>query len=289
MADESELKEANLLDDQMPKNAPGGTDPNTPHFERPPLNEVVCGVQFEPIAGWLTSHYGLFWSKIRDEYPYCEDQPPLPLIKLDQEQHVAGIASGPLPPLRRVFLLHQSRNYLIQLQPYRFLHNWRKTKDSDEYPRFDQAYARFIENWGRFRGFVSEMRMPALQPEVYELTYLNHIFGEGIAFPRDVWQFLNFYKSIPRSASQAEPTGMELRFAWTLAGDAGRLTMMVRHGKRTTDNRDVLLVELTAVGKAREREDDGIAAWFRIAHDSIVQTFAKLTTERAHELWGRIR
>lgn len=99
-------------------NVPGGRtaagqEPPSPHFERPPLNEVVCGVQFIPIPGWLTSHFGLFWSQLRSEYPWCEDHPPLPRLKLDQQEEV-DVEVGPLPPLRRVFLVHKSENYVIR-------------------------------------------------------------------------------------------------------------------------------------------------------------------------------
>lgn len=257
-----------------------------PHFERPPLNEVVCGVQFEPIPGWLTSHYGLFWSGIRSEYSRCEDHPPLPRVKLDRPGEVE-IELGPLPPLRRVFLVHKTENYVLQLQPNRFLHNWRKTKDSDPYPRFDDAFARFSEHWRAFCGFVRDTGLPAPQPEAYELTYLNYILSEDSSFPRDVWRFLDFYKSVPTSANSAQPIGMSLSFVWPLPERAGQLQMVTRHGKRADDQKEVLVVEFTATGKAGQAEGD-MERWFGLAHDSIVQTFAALTTEEAHRLWGRI-
>lgn len=287
MADATPPVRAEAAENDVSAGRPAaGQQQPRPHFERPPLNEVVCGVQFTPIPGWLTPHYGLFWSRLRPEYPRCEDHPPLPRLKLDQQEEV-DIEVGPLPPLRRVFLVHKSENYVIQLQPYRFLHNWRKTRESDDYPRFDEAFARFTEHWQRFCAFLGELQLPPPQLENYELTYLNYIFGEDASFPRDVWKFLNFYKSVPASADAAQPAGMSLSFVWPLPGDAGRLQMVTRHGKRMPDEKEVLVVEFTARGKAGPGEGD-MERWFGIAHESIVRTFVDLTTEEAHMLWGRL-
>lgn len=63
--------------------------------------------------------------------------------------------------------------------------------------------------------------------------------------------------------------------------------MVTRHGKRMPDEKEVLVVEFTARGKAGPGEAD-MGRWFEIAHDSIVRTFVELTTPEAQELWGRI-
>ena len=43
-----------------------------PSFDAPPVNETVLGVEFTPLAKWSIPHFGLFWSRIRDEYPRCD-------------------------------------------------------------------------------------------------------------------------------------------------------------------------------------------------------------------------
>jgi hypothetical protein len=54
--------------------------PKSPDFTNPPVTEVVCGLQFAPIQGWLTTHYGLFWNLIKAEYSSSEDQPHYPAL-----------------------------------------------------------------------------------------------------------------------------------------------------------------------------------------------------------------
>ena len=263
----------------------------SPDFTNPPLTEVVCGLQFAPIQGWLTSHYGLFWNRIKAEYSSSEDQPPLPRIALAEFQSPPDFDLAILPPLRRVFFCTEPANYVVQVQPNRFLHNWRKLEESDDYPRFPDAYSRFTKRWSDFRSFLkdSELMPPAV--ELYELTYVNIIAGSGAIFPRDVWRFMNFYKALPQTASGADPRALELTISWPLEeGRAGRLTMKLKHGVRAIEPQEeaepLMIVEFNALGSA-DKDGDNMGQWFKTAHNAIVYTFAALTTPEGHRIWGR--
>jgi uncharacterized protein (TIGR04255 family) len=255
-----------------------------PHFRRPPVVEVVCGVQFQDLEGWATPHYGKLWSRLEGEYPDFEERPPLPRLRLEPPVSDETVIS-PLPPLRRVFFIQRPGNYLIQVQQNRFLHNWRRISDSDEYPRYDRAYERFVRYWGEFKAFVVQVGLPEPQPEVFELTYINHIMAEGATFPRDVWTYLDFYQQSPEATAKAASELM-MHFGWPLPSDLGILTLDVKHGHRVADQREILLMELNARGKARQGEA-GMQDWFDVAHHAIVTTFDGLTTEEAHESWGK--
>ncbi len=123
-----------------------------PHFAHPPVVEVACGVQFEGLEQLANSELwsirGCRFRGLRST-PQTEDHPPLARVRLD-----ASATFGPqwssLPPLRRVFFISPPGNFLIQLQPNRLLHNWRKVADGDEYPRFDAAFEKFIWTWEQF-------------------------------------------------------------------------------------------------------------------------------------------
>jgi uncharacterized protein (TIGR04255 family) len=95
-----------------------------PEYSDPPVNEVVCGVQFDALTTFKSSHYGRFWDRVREQYPITEDHPTLALIGEAPPDPVIF----DLPPLRRVFYIESAGNYLIQLQQTRFLTNWRKVK-----------------------------------------------------------------------------------------------------------------------------------------------------------------
>jgi len=262
-----------------------GAGGGRPHFERPPVMEVVCGVQFQELDGWQTPHYGQFWSRIADQYSNFEDQPPLPMLRLEPTPlPEPGLLK--LPPLRRVFFVQPPGNFLIQLQQNRFLHNWRKVREEDEYPRYDTAYQRFAEYWQVFKSFLSEVGLPEPKPEIFELTYINHIMAEGAAFPRDVGDFLGFYEKSPEATTAMEASRMMMQFIWPLRSAMGTLALDVKHGTRVKDQKEVLLMELTARGRVTDG-GAGMEQWFNVAHDAIVNTFEKLTTGHAHQLWGK--
>lgn len=267
------------------------TTPKSPDFTNPPLTEVVCGLQFAPVQGWLTSHYGLLWNRIKAEYPISEDQPPLPRVKLEDFDAPPEFGVVILPPLRRVFYCTEPANYLVQVQPNRFLHNWRKLQETDAYPRFPDAYSRFSEQWSGFRSFLKDSGLTPPAVQLFELTYVNMIGGPGAIFPRDAWRFMNFYRALPQTASGADPRALELTIGWPLGEKPGRLTMKLQHGVRATEPREeaepVMIVEFTALGMA-DKTGDNMEQWFKAAHDAIVYTFAALTTEEGHRIWGRV-
>ena len=257
-----------------------------PDFLNPPVIEVVCGIQFEGLDDWKTPHYGLYWERVRNEYPDCEDHPPLPPLRLETQRADEAIQIPLLPPFRRVFFVKPPGNFLIQLQPYRFLYNWRKVQDSDEYPRFDAPYAEFVKEWIRFRKFVDELDLHQPQPDIFELTYINHIFGQGVSFPRDVWKYLSFYGTTPQATTARDATGLALQVIWPLPDSLGTLVLDMKHGHRTKDQGEVLLIEFSARGKANPNTAE-MDHWFSVAHQAIVTTFDALTTADAHKLWGK--
>lgn len=265
--------------------------PKTPDFTNPPLTEVVCGVQFAPVVGWLTGHYGLFWDRIRAEYPHSEDHPPLPRIKIEEFETPDELNVSLLPPLRRVFFTTDPGNYLIQLQPTRFLHNWRKVTASDDYPRFPEAYSRFARQWSEFNTYLTDVQLPAPKVQAYELTYVNMMGSAGMKFPRDVWRFMNFYNKLPQTASGADPRVITLTLGWPFGEGAGQLAMTLKHGVKAAEPQgtpdEVLLVEFTARGTA-EKGGATMNQWFSTAHHAIVYTFAALTTDESHAMWGRV-
>lgn len=263
------------------------SDPSRrPNFGKPPVVEVACGIQFSAIESWRTSHYGQFWSGIQEDYSQTEDHPPLAAVHLNAAP-VFERRLSPLPPLRRVFFIRPPGNFLIQLQPNRLLHNWRKITDSDEYPRFDAAFKRFAWSWERLNEYLAAGGHVRPTPEVWELTYINHIRGESARFPRDVWDYLSFYEKSPEAITTTEASSMKIQFAWPLANGQGTLSLDVQHGSRVEDQQEVLTMELTARGPATDVEAS-MLEWFSMAHHAIVNTFEELTTRAAHTIWEKL-
>jgi hypothetical protein len=53
------------------------TSHSLPEYHNPPIDEVVCGVLFEPLRSFLLPHFGLLWERFRKEYPKCQEVAPL--------------------------------------------------------------------------------------------------------------------------------------------------------------------------------------------------------------------
>src|SRR5262249_36960879 len=134
-----------------------------PEYKRPPVIEVVLGVQFDPLSAFLTAHFGRFGEVVRADYPQIEDRPPLPDIVEGQAGGGGNVAVLDLPPLRRVFFIDPSGQMLMQVQPSRFLHNWRTVTAGDVYPRFPAAWELFTSGWDKFVAFVNDNRLGSLR------------------------------------------------------------------------------------------------------------------------------
>lgn len=120
-------------------------------FSEPPIVETVLGVQFVPLKGFGLQHFGLFWAKVREEYPNFVPQPSLPRIiekfeeKIVSKPEIKVSLPGQIPDFRAWYLNH-SETRLIQIQSDRFLYNWKKVKENETYPQFDTIQPEFKLN-----------------------------------------------------------------------------------------------------------------------------------------------
>ena len=87
-----------------------------PEYENPPINEIVCGVLFEPVQGFCASHFGILWNQFRTEFQKCEDLLPIHPPPADEITLLAKLL------LPRVWFVEAEENRLIQVQRNRFLY-----------------------------------------------------------------------------------------------------------------------------------------------------------------------
>src|SRR5262245_24399625 len=102
-----------------------------PEFDRPPVDEMVMGFQLDPLPGLRVAHLGLYWSRIRAEYPHTEDQPPLPsAVESEEIKPSEGVTTFAvsLSQLPRCWFVSGDKTQLIQVQRDRFWRNWRKVE-----------------------------------------------------------------------------------------------------------------------------------------------------------------
>lgn len=242
-------------------------------FAKSPLTEVVCGVEFNA-PEFSAVHFGLYWQAIRDRFSSPPlDRPPVGAIEL----------LATMPKLRRVWFESAERRQLIQLQADRFLYNWRRTNDTDEYPHFEEIYPNFEKEWQHFQEWWLNIEQLPIQPVRYELTYLNQIdqsFGWSdsgdnhkiFSFANKDWnQFLE------------KPTAYNSNLEFLMPNNVGTLSVSLNQAIRTEDGASIIFFELTTRSFDTSFE---VGEWFKFAHEFMVKAFLDLVEEDAKKAWG---
>ncbi len=149
-----------------------------PEFDLPPVTEVVLGVQFNSIPGFLSPHLGLAWNALRSRYPKVEEHPPLlPAFELFGSGPNANVGVQFVAPFGapRVFFIDDSGARLFQLQHDRFIHNWRKVVEGDIYPRFGPLLDEFVEGYRSLDNTLDQAGLGPLVPNQCEVSYINQL------------------------------------------------------------------------------------------------------------------
>jgi len=144
------------------------------------LTEVVLPLQFEPLEGMKTPHLGLLWRQFRDRFPMLEEHPPLPPVFEKFDKPAPGrleIVVEEKPPVPRVWFLDEKGMELVQVQPDRFIHNWRKVTEQDVYCRYETIRESFRGEVDTLASFVKHERIGELRVNQCEVTYVNHVQG----------------------------------------------------------------------------------------------------------------
>lgn len=267
------------------------TPQELPEYENPPVIEVVCGVLFKPIDTMLAPHLGILWEKFKPEYSRCQEVAPLePVIEHFGERPAAEIRFTDIPPLPRIWFVHADETGIIQVQRDRFLHNWRKKRPEQDYPRYHKVIEMFRKRLSRFQSFLLEEELGVLEPLQYEMTYVNHIpEGEGWTTLSEIGRlFPDFDWQAKKARYLPGFEGMNWRTGFVLPERSGRLHVTIRRVTRRSDGRPMLLFELTARGIGKDTAPDAMWTWFDVAREWIVCAFTDLTSDEVQQaVWRR--
>lgn len=260
-------------------------------FEKAPLTEVVCGVEFNA-PNFSSVHFGMYWQEILERFPqFPIDRPPVgnaPILAL-------------MPQLRRIWFQSEDAKKLVQLQSDRFLYNWRKLAAEDRYPHFQEVYQEFESEWQTFQSWWSEIgkrqshslgnpeiegMLRALQPLRYELTYVNQIDGKfGWSSPSDYHKIFNFAGRDWRNSAIGEPVLQTTNLEFVLPNESGTISVIVSQAERIEDERTVQLLFCELTARSPDARVD-VKKWFEAANRNIVQTFIDLLHDDIKQEWG---
>jgi uncharacterized protein (TIGR04255 family) len=271
-------------------------DPTLPDFTNPPVIETVLSLQFAPLEQFGIPHFGLYWQKIRSEYPRYELHPPLIGVteKFDPSllhQKIGlridlGFALGPAV---RCWFIDESGNRLLQVQKDRFIYNWRKVKGDEIYPRYESIKDKFKEEWLRFCAFLREENLGAPEVNQCEVTYVNHIdYNSGWEGYGELSKVIACWKGSYSGTFLPPPEKVNLNVSHLLPGKEGRLHISLEPVLRSRDAVEVLQLNLTARGAPSSSSVEDIFRWLDLGRSWVVRGFTDFTTENMHKkLWGR--
>jgi uncharacterized protein (TIGR04255 family) len=256
----------------------------------PPVIETVLGVEFDPLEDLRLLHLGLFWAKIRDQYPDYETKPEAaPVVdnygsqppSTSDEIKVQVIAEP-----RFKFWFKNRQEGLLQVQADRFIKNWRKVNAEVAYPKYPQLREEFAAEWGRYRAFLQEHGLGPVRVRQCEVTYVNQIVaGAGWQSLSDINRLLRLPAMIG-AESLPPPASLAFQISYVDVEKARRVVLDVKHAYRKSDLAEVIQFNITVRGRPRPSEDPDILVWMDDARDLANKVFKDVTTDEARRMWA---
>lgn len=277
------------------------TDTALPSFRSPPLDEVVLGIQFQPLAGFDVRHLGQLCERFNKQFPVVELQPPLP-AQIERFGQLSATPTikfefGQIPLLPRVWLLGEAKNDLLQIQNDRLLRNWRRVDGTGQYPRYEQVRKAFLKDLEQVKSFLSFCQLPAISVTQCEVTYVNQIPAQirgSDLLPAEVFSVFAtgnapHFPSKPEALRYAVTRVIEATQSSSGKSILGRLHVELASGFDARTSEPLYLLNLTLRGMPESDDLSGVVGFFDMARDRIVRSFAEVTTPHMHDIWERER
>jgi uncharacterized protein (TIGR04255 family) len=191
-----------------------------------------------------------------------------------------------------VWLLNEPGSELLQVQQDRFVRNWRKLEDAEEYPRYRSLRESFRQDFEAFCGLVKREQWGSVEPNQCEVTYLNIIpAGEGWQKHGDLGEVLTVFTTRYSDDQLEKPEEASVNVQYVLKDDkdepVGRLHIAANPVIRVSDSRAAIRPTLTARGKPDGDRIEGIMRFLDRGHEAIVRGFASIPTPETHRVWKR--
>jgi uncharacterized protein (TIGR04255 family) len=260
-------------------------------FDDPPLTEVALSIQYEALTVSQYVDLAPLWRQLQRQYPKVEQQPPLPagfeIFGMPPPTGVQ-IQLSTTPMMPRFWFGNEAGTELLQFQLDRFVHNWRKTGEGVEYPRYERIRQTFFREFGRLCRFIERRQGRVLVPNQCEITYVNQIpFVQGGPNPTaDSLSILLIPDDFP--AGPPEDVGIQIRFVLAGADDQPASRLIVQAGSAITPaGVPVFQIMLTVRGRPPTPDIRGVREFMDRGRKIIVDNFTAVTADRMHKLWGR--
>jgi uncharacterized protein (TIGR04255 family) len=273
---------------------------------KPPVNEVVISISFQPQPVLEGPRLLIGLSRILADFPQVTEVAPyeMPAEQPPEEQVLQPAVpriqfiNSPQPQRRYWLTTSESSPLLLQIQSNYFAINWRRQEGGEDYPGFERLREIFHHYLSLFEEAAISQGGKPLTASQLELTYIN------ILRPDELW---GATKDLSRVINLNVP-GMDqfeqLNLAysepvWTESGSFyGRLHAAVATGYQPkaelaefrplniTDLIPIINLSITTRSARLAESTAYVSQRFDLAHDAATEAFKRLTTDVARRNWG---
>ena len=261
-------------------------------FSKPPVVEVVFGVLFQTNKPIEAVHMGLFWSLVREEFPYTEEVAPLtPIVepKTLQKQTIEFEVVDK-PPLPRLWMHSKDHRTLIQLQEDRILYNWKKNDNEAVYTSYDDVYPKFEEKLELFRNFLKSEGFEEPVYRQFELTYIDHISSNnGLKIVGEGGVLVDHVRDQSPHRFLPEPESYAWKTTYPLPNNLGRFHITAQTVLSLATQERIMRLEYTARGVSADSSEEGRKTWFEVAHNWSYNSFLDTISPDLQKMWEPIQ
>jgi uncharacterized protein (TIGR04255 family) len=262
-----------------------GAAANRIKFENPPINELIIALFHLPITEIKAQHIGIYWNRIRDRYPRCEQRPII--VSSPSDPKPFPEAPGEIFPLPRFWFFRDNHPTLIQIQRNAFLLNWRRGNEN-EYPHYETVVKDFWQELEGYRTFVQEWGGEGFDViQRCELNYINIVTtNEVFANPAELMNVLPSIASLSDFQNESrQMIGLNATVTYQVH-ETLRIDMAIRLGHRSDTTELVAILDLKAHGVPSNLSFEETRSWYDSAHDIIYKTFLDATSKKIQErIW----
>jgi uncharacterized protein (TIGR04255 family) len=264
-------------------------------FDRPPVVEVVLGVQFDADTIDLEV-LAEFARDIKPMFPMRRRLEPLQRTResFHRPPPNAGIEFRFGPPLPLTQFLTPDDRFMVQLQGDRLTLNWRRVEQDDKYPRYRVLRPKFDEVFMMLLAVLERCGRDIRPLDYVEVSYTNELATDGESGGNAHPGLANMLTTLRDTETggflpRPEDVGFQARFRIPSPEDGlnpvGRLTVTTEPGYRSIDQRPIYLLMLRAglIGAFAPGEVNVI---MDIGREWVVKGFLELTTPAIQETWG---
>ncbi len=239
-------------------------------YSRPPIVEALCEFQFVPGQPWDMTIVGLFYEKIKEEFPEKQQQTTFEIGFRKKEGRVEQkVGSSP-----RMQFLSKDKTILVQTGPDLLVINHLKP-----YPTWHKFCPMILKNLKQYQKTACPKSFKRI-----DLRYINKI--EIAEKSVELIDYFNYYPFLPEKLPQIhEAFNVRVEIPFVEGRDRLLLTLASTPSEKPDSIAFVLDLDYVMVSPEKV-EIEKIEEWIEKAHTEIENGFEVCITEKCRDLFG---